>query len=139
MGTDIFGREIKPGTVIAFVSSAAKIDVAVVTGTKLAINGRLIGYTVEYLMSRTTWTPENRIADRTIVTKKKMIRAGRELIAVPASWLAGLQSGQAGQVPQFANRLQYLAEKYKEKKDYEPRFGMQSVINDRMRSSLDKE
>ena len=115
---DIFGHPIEKGTIVAFVSSAAKIDVAVVTDIKIARNGRLIGYKVEYPQTRQLYPGKK------IITKKKMIRASRELIAIPPAWASHLQSAQASWTHAFANRLAYLAEKVRPAKPpYEPKFG----------------
>jgi hypothetical protein len=110
MGKDIFGKEIELGTVIAFVGWGARINVAVVESIMMAKNGRLIGYRVVC-----PHTPKG--ADHYIKVSgfggpviKKTVSASRELIAIPASWLGGLESSQASQVPKFVNRLQYLIE-----------------------------
>jgi len=56
-----------------------------------------------------------------VAIKKKTIRAGRELIAVPASWLSELENAQSCWTDHFASRMQYLADR--NKPAYEAKYG----------------
>jgi len=101
---DIFGEEVGPGTIVMFVSSAAKLDVAVVKKVEWRADGRLMGYKVESPYLGRDGKPQ-------IMTKH--LRPGRELACVPASKVHALASAQACLVDNFANRILYLASQAK--------------------------
>jgi hypothetical protein len=110
---DIFGTKIKPGTVILFGSAGAQLDVAVVTKVRWQgkNKARLIGFAVEY-----PYQPSGATGKK-VITKKKTIRAGRELVCVPAGKLGSLASGQARYTHAFVERLQYISAREKEQNE----------------------
>jgi hypothetical protein len=106
--TDILGQTVEVGDVICFCSSGAQLDVGVVTSLKHRRNGDLIGYNIIYPLYPYMFS---RREDKTMVNKEKLIRAGREVIILPAGQLGSLASGQARRTDSFVGRLQYLREK----------------------------
>lgn len=98
--TDIFGTEIKPGSIVLFSSAAAKLDVAVVKEVKYRADGLLMGYQVVVPYKDRDGKPAEH---------SKHVRAGRELVCLPASRMPALASAQACWTSEFGHRMVYLS------------------------------
>jgi len=105
-GADILGQTVEPGDVICFCSAGAQLDVGVVTEIKYRRSGDVLGYKIIYPLYPKTFDPSRHMVD-----KEKLIRAGREIVVLPASKLGSLASGQAMRTDSFVGRLQYLRDK----------------------------